>query len=344
MPKQRQTGRNEGPSRHRVKGKARAAPQQMLQAGDLAEEEHRGELLESLEREDVGLEVARDALENDSAVIIIRQLMSTIEDLRREAERANSARKDAENQLVAARKKRPTSPRSPPQEKHPRKIRGQGIGTTDFSSMRMGDREESLLGTMTQPTEQRPSSTATSSFGQSSAQQSRASSRTRQLLQVGLSGPIAGPSTVQQQVDASIFRQRQEAEIRDHPVPSRYVETRGRRQPSPPNEPALPPQGNQGRGWSNPRGRGGKPRRETLPPPVPAPAGNPHLAEAVVMPWPVVPIEESKILKDDPPRAPAAPLSSDNDDGASDGNSGPSLEEQLDPTDEERHRDELPGQ
>ena len=46
-----------------------------------------------------------------------------------------------------------------------------------------------------------------------------------------------------------------------------------------------------------------------------------------MMPWPVVPIEESKILKDDPPRAPAALLSSDDDDGASEGNSGPSLEE-----------------
>jgi hypothetical protein len=141
-------GTKEKTMKKRDKGKKKAIPPPSP-SPDLAQSElygmetHLGELVSSLEREGVGLEVARDAVTSESAVMAFETLLAVVDDLRRESERANRARKLAENQLVSARK-RPASPSSPPKEERPRKVRGQGASALSFSASRLQRRTEHL--------------------------------------------------------------------------------------------------------------------------------------------------------------------------------------------------------
>ena len=121
-----ESGRQEGPSRKKKnKGKQKAPPTDHEEDDRQGLDEEQASILATLKREGVRLVVARDAVRNPSAVLVFDQLMMTIEDLCRDLERVNNARKRAENQLVATREKCPAFPPSPQQgeiDYHPRKV------------------------------------------------------------------------------------------------------------------------------------------------------------------------------------------------------------------------------
>ena len=302
-PRHPESGRQEGPSRKKKnKGKQKAPPTDHEEDDHQGSDEDQASILATLEREGVGLVVARDAVRNPSAVLVFDQLTTTIEDLRRDLERANDARKRAENQLVATRGKRPASPPSPQQgeiDYRPRKVRGHGDLHQGFSAARTSDREGSSAGpsgsAITRPVSADVSSGPHHSTGQSSIQSSRAPSEVRPTHSEPTGPRVAGPSSHRQQVAHP---------QREHRAPSEDFEMR-RRQPSPTPwqaEPRTREEG--GRGGPPTRGRGGRRADEDRPP---APIGNPYLAPPEIQPWPVVDKTPPNLLRDDPPLPPPPP-------------------------------------
>ena len=333
-----EAGKREKTMKKRDKGKKKAtrplSPSSELAHSELySEEAHLSGLVSSLEREGIGLEVARDAVTSDSAVMAFEALLAVIDDLRRESDRANRARKLAENQLVSARK-RPASPSSPPKEELPRKVRGLGSSAQSFSASRNSDREGPTVGPSKQPSERGHPPAALPSAGHSLAQPSRAPSTTHRKFPTGQTEPVAGPSSTRQQMGAPPHYSQASEERRVTTNPPRSSRPQGVNENPPSYESASSSRGSRGRERGSGRGRGGR----TLPevPPTPAMPGNPRLLPAVETPWPVIPRTASRILRDSTPAPTPSPLNSDSDDGRSSGEEDePPLKDQLSFTDDE---------